>query len=64
MGAGVVFSNVVGVPLLTVLGNSFAGVLVLAMAVPGFVVALVMLCRKTADTTGINMDAVTGLEWD
>ncbi|MBQ7375248.1 MAG: MFS transporter [Clostridia bacterium] len=64
MGAGVVFSNVVGVPLLTVLGNSFAGVLVLAMAVPGFVVALVMLCRKTADTTGINMDTVTGLEWD
>ncbi|MBQ9734085.1 MAG: MFS transporter, partial [Clostridia bacterium] len=64
MGAGVVFSNVVGVPLLTVLGNSFAGVLVLAMAVPGFVVALVMLCRKTADTTGINMETVTGLEWD
>ena len=64
MGAGVVFSNVVGVPLLTVLGNSFAGISVLAMAVPGFVVALVMLCRKTADTTGINMDTVTGLEWD
>ena len=64
MGSGVIFSNLVGVPLLTILGNSFAGVLVLAMAVPGFIVALFMLCRKTHDTTGINMDTVTGLEWD
>ena len=64
MGIGVVISNVVGVPLLTVLGNSFAGILVLLMAVPGFIVALLMLCKKTHDTTGINMDTVTGCEWD
>ena len=64
MGIGVVISNAIGVPLLTVLGNSFAGILVLLMAVPGFIVALLMLCKKTHDTTGINMDTVTGCEWD
>ena len=62
--AGVVLSYGVGLPLLTVLGNSYAGIIVLCMAIPGFVLALVSLCTKTHDTTGINMDTVTGSEWD
>lgn len=62
--AGVMLSYAVGFPLLAVLGNSAAGIIVLCMAVPGFVAALCTLCAKTHDTTGINVDTVTGLEWD
>ena len=62
--AGVVVSYGVGLPLLTLLGNSAAGIIVLCMAVPGFVMALIALCTKTHDTTGVNMDTVTGAEWD
>ena len=62
--AGVVLSYGVGLPLLTILGNSFAGIIVLCMAVPGFILALLSLCAKTHDTTGIDMDTVTGCEWD
>jgi MFS family permease len=61
---GVVISYGVGLPLLTALGNSFAGLIVLCMAVPGFVLALISLCSKTHDTKGVNMDTVTGCEWD
>ena len=64
MGMGVIFCYLVGIPLITALGNSFAGIISLCMAAPGFVVALVMLCKKTHDTTGIDMDTVTGCEWD
>ena len=62
--AGVVFSYGVGLPLITALGNSAAGIILLCMALPGFILALLTLCAKTHDTTGINMDTVTGCEWD
>lgn len=62
--AGVIVSYGVGLPLLTILGNSAAGWISLGLALPGFVVALICLCTKTHDTTGINMDTVTGCEWD
>lgn len=61
---GVIVSYAVGIPLLTVLGNSASGWIVLGLALPGFVAALTALCLKTKDTTGINMDTVTGSEWD
>ena len=64
MGMGVIFCYLVGIPLITALGGSFAGIISLCLAAPGFVIALVMLCKKTHDTTGINMDTVTGCEWD
>lgn len=62
--AGVVFSYGVGLPLITVFGNSAAGIILLCMTLPGFILALLSLCTRTHDTTGINMDTVTGLEWD
>ena len=63
-GIGVILSYGVGLPLMTTLGNSAAGYIVLAMVVPGFIIALITLCIKTKDTTGIDMDTVTGCEWD
>ena len=62
--AGVVFSYGVGLPLLNALGNSAAGTVLLCMTLPGFIISLLTLCTKTHDTTGINMDTVTGCEWD
>ena len=35
-----------------------------ALLVPGFVAALYMLFKKTHETKGIDMDTVTGAEWD
>jgi len=62
--AGVAVSYGVGLPLMGVLGNSAIGIIALCMAVPGFIAALITLCSKTHDTTGIDMDTVTGCEWD
>ncbi len=62
--AGVVFSYGVGLPLITLFGNTAAGIILICMTLPGFILALCSLCLKTNDTTGINMDTVTGCEWD
>ena len=63
-GVGVVISYLVGLPLLTSLGNGAAGLIILCLAVPGFVIALIILCLKTADTKGLDLDKITGCEWD
>lgn len=62
--AGIVYAYGLGLPLITGLGNGMIGIIVLCMSIPGFVLALFALCTKTHDTTGVNMDAVTGCEWD
>lgn len=46
------------------LGNSLIGTATLCMLVPGFVAALAVLFRKVGETKGIDMDTVTGAEWD
>ncbi len=64
VAAGVVVSYGVSLPLVTVLGNSFMGVVAFALTVPGFVGALITMALKTHDTKGIDLDTVTGAEWD
>ncbi len=64
VAAGVAVSYIVGLPLITWLGNSAAGIVCLCFAVPGFIMSLVTLSAKTHDTKGIDMDTVTGCEWD
>ncbi len=46
------------------LGNSLIGTATLCMLVPGFVAALVVLFKNVGETKGIDMDTVTGAEWD
>ena len=46
------------------LGNSLIGTATLCMLVPGFVSALAVLFKNVGETKGINMDTVTGAEWD
>lgn len=64
VAVGVALSYIVGLPLITYLGNSYAGIIVLCFAIPGFVSALITLSLKTHDTKGVDMDTVTGCEWD
>lgn len=61
---GVAVSYIVSLPLITVLGNSVTGIVSFALLVPGFIAALICLIRKTNETKGIDMDTVTGCEWD
>lgn len=46
------------------LGNSLIGTATLCMLVPGFVSALAVLFKNVGETKGIDMDTVTGAEWD
>lgn len=54
----------IGVPFITGLGNEIIGIVSLALLVPGFIGAFFALILKTHDTKGIDMDTVTGCEWD
>ncbi len=63
-GIGVIISYAVGLPLLTTWGNGAAGIIILGLTVPGFIIALILLGAKTHDTKGLDLDKVTGCEWD
>lgn len=62
--AGVVVSYIVSLPLVTILGNSVTGIVSFALLVPGFIAAFIALLKKANETKGIDMDTVTGAEWD
>ncbi len=64
VAAGVVISYCVSLPLITLLGNTVTGIVAFALTVPGFIAALIAMAFKTHDTKGINLDKVTGCEWD
>ena len=61
---GVAVSYIISLPLITILGNSVTGVVSFALLVPGFIAAFIALLRKTNETKGVDMDTVTGSEWD
>ncbi len=54
----------IGVPLITKLGNEIIGTVSLALLLPGFIGAFFSLIFRTHETKGIDMDTVTGCEWD
>lgn len=62
IGIGVAYG--VTLPLLTILGNATAGVVILCAAIPGLVAAFTILAAKTHDTRGVDLSAVKGNEWD
>ena len=62
--AGVALSYVIGLPIITLAGNSATGIVSLSLLVPGFIAAFFSLVRKTNETKGIDMDTVTGCEWN
>ncbi len=63
-GVGVAVSYLVSLPFITLLGNSVTGIVSFALLVPGFIAAFVALIKKANETKGIDMDTITGAEWD
>ncbi|MBR2875954.1 MAG: MFS transporter [Clostridia bacterium] len=63
-GIGVAISYLIGLPLITALGNKATGIVSFALLVPGFIAAFITLLKRTSETKGINIDTVTGSEWD
>ena len=63
-GVGYAVAYGVGLPLITVLGNSYVPLVTLCIAVPGMVASLIALMIRVNDTKGVDLDQVTGLEWD
>ncbi len=61
---GGVLSYGIGLPVVTILGNRAMGWLSFCLLVPGFLLALLTLWRCTGDTRGIDLNTVTGTEWD
>lgn len=61
---GFVLSFALSMPFTLTIGNTAMAACCFALLVPGFTAALMLLIKKTHDTTGINMDTVTGAEWD
>ncbi len=61
---GGVLSYAVGLPVLSIFGNQAMGLLSFLLLVPGFVLALYVLARKTGETKGMDLDKVSGTEWD
>ncbi len=56
--AGGLISYAVGLPLLSILGNQAMGWVSFGLLVPGFLLALIVLARNTADTKGTDLAEV------
>ncbi len=50
--------------LALIFGDGIIGTVALCLLVPSFVVTIYALIKKTHDTKGIDLDKVTGTEWD
>ena len=61
---GFALSFILSMPFTLTIGNTAMAACCFALLVPGFTAALFLLIKKTHDTTGIDMDTVTGTEWD
>ncbi len=61
---GAVVSFAVGASSGLILGDAYMGVAEIALIVPGFIAALLVLWKKTHETKGVDMEKITGSEWD
>ena len=62
--AGYAVGFIVNMILALIFGDSVIGTVALCLLVPSFVVTIYALIKKTHDTKGIDLDTVTGTEWD
>ncbi len=56
--AGGLLSYAIGLPLLSILGNRWMGVLSFALFVPGYILALIVLAKNTVDTKGKILEEI------
>lgn len=57
-------SFLLSMPFTLFIGNIAMAPCCIALLIPGFAISLFLLAKKTHDTTGLDMDTVTGTEWD
>ena len=62
--AGYALAYTVYVPVTMMLGNQSITTVAFCLLVPSFIITLIALIKNTHDTKGVDLDKVTGLEWD
>jgi MFS family permease len=62
--AGYAVGFLTNMVLALIFGDGIIGTVALCLLVPSFVVTIYALIKKTHDTKGIDLDTVTGTEWD
>ena len=62
--AGYAVGFITNMVLAMIFGDSIIGTVALWLLVPSFVITLIALYKKTHETKGIDLDKVTGTEWD
>ena len=62
--AGYAVGFITNMILAFIFGDSVIGTVALCLLVPSFVVTLIALIKNTHETKGIDLDSVTGTEWD
>ena len=62
--AGYAVGFLTNMVLALIFGDGIIGTVALCLLVPSFVVTIYALIKKTHDTKGIDLEAVTGTEWD
>ncbi len=55
---------ILGLVLIGAFGNQFTGIVSLLIAVPGMALSLVLLMLKSHETKGLDLDKITGCEWN
>ena len=62
--AGYAVGFLTNMVLALIFGDGIIGTVALCLLVPSFVVTIYALIKKTHDTKGVDLDKVTGTEWD
>ena len=62
--AGYAIGFSINTVLALIFGDGIIGTVALCLLVPSFVITLVALIKNTHDTRGLDLDKVTGTEWD
>ncbi len=61
---GYAVAYIVYVPVTWIFGNASIATVSFCLLVPSFVITLIALIKNTHDTRGVDLDKVTGCEWD
>ena len=62
--AGYAIAYMFYVPITMIAGNASIPAVAFGLLVPSFIITLIALIKNTHDTKGVDLDKVTGLEWD
>ena len=64
LGIGYVVTYLVGIPLITYFGNSSIPAVSLGLTLPSFAASLLIVLFKVRETKSVDLETVTGKEWD